>query len=128
MRCPYMKYFTYCHEESFKFNRLSLFPNSDLIESMKKSSHRGCSVKKSVIRNFAKFTGKHLCQSLFLIKFPVNFPKFLRTRFWQNRFFYFKFPWSIIVFVISTNMISFSFNPLQHGVAYLYPLKTSENP
>ena len=45
--------------------------------------------KKSVLRNFTKFTGKHLCQSLFFNKvaglrhrcFPVNFVKFLRTRF-----------------------------------------------
>ena len=53
--------------------------------------------KKSVLRNVAKFTGRHLCQSLFfnqvaglrpatLLKkrlwhrcFPVNFTKFLRT-------------------------------------------------
>ena len=53
--------------------------------------------KKCVLRNFAKFTGKHLCQSLFFNKvsgvrpaillkkrlwhrcFPVNFAKFLRT-------------------------------------------------
>ena len=51
---------------------------------------------KSVLKNVAKFTGKHLCQSLFLIKlqawpttllkkrlwnrcFPVNFATFLRT-------------------------------------------------
>ena len=27
-----------------------------------------CSVKKGVLRNFAKFTGKHLCQSLFIKK------------------------------------------------------------
>ena len=33
-----------------------------------KSSHRRCSVKKGVLRNFAKFTGKHLCQSLFLCR------------------------------------------------------------
>ena len=33
-----------------------------------RSSHRTCSVKKGVFRNFAKFTGKHLCQSLFLNK------------------------------------------------------------
>ena len=63
-----------------------------------KSSHRRCSVRKGVLRNFSKFTGKHLCQSLFLIKiglrpatllkkrlwhrcFPVNFVKFLRTPF-----------------------------------------------
>ena len=51
--------------------------------------------KKGVLRNFAKFKGKHLCQSLFFNKrpvtllkkrlcyvcFPVNFAKFLRTRF-----------------------------------------------
>ena len=43
--------------------------------------------KKCVLRNFAKFTGKHLCQSLFFNKvagglhrcFPVNFAKSLRT-------------------------------------------------
>ena len=67
-----------------------------------RSSHRRCSVKKGVLRNFAKFTGKHLCQSLFFNKvaglrpetllkkrlwhkcFPVNFAKFLRTPFLQN--------------------------------------------
>ena len=55
--------------------------------------------KKRVRRNFAKFTGKYLCQSLFLNKvtclspatflkkrlwcrcFPVNFVKFLRAPF-----------------------------------------------
>ena len=62
--------------------------------------------KKSVLKNFAKFTGKHLCQSLFLNKvaglrlanllktrpwhrcFPVNFAKILRTPlgdcFWMD--------------------------------------------
>ena len=30
-----------------------------------RSGHRRCSVKKGVLRNFTKFTGKHLCQSLF---------------------------------------------------------------
>ena len=33
-----------------------------------RSSHRRCSVKKGVLRNFAKFTGKHLCQNLFFNK------------------------------------------------------------
>ena len=47
--------------------------------------------KKGVLRNFAKFMGKHLCQNLFFNKvaglrlwhrcFPVNFAKFLRTPF-----------------------------------------------
>ena len=34
----------------------------------KQSSHQSCSVKKSNLRNFAKFTGKHLCQRLFFNK------------------------------------------------------------
>ena len=33
-----------------------------------KSSHHRWSMKKGVLRNFAKFTGKHLCQSLFFKK------------------------------------------------------------
>ena len=46
--------------------------------------------KKGVLRNFAKLTGKHLCQRFFFNKvaglrcFPVNFAKFLRTPFLQN--------------------------------------------
>ena len=58
--------------------------------------------KRSVLKNFAKFTGKYLCQSLFFNKvaglrpatllkkrlwhrcFPVNFAKFLGTPFLQN--------------------------------------------
>ena len=35
-----------------------------------RSSHRRCSVRKDVLWNFAKFTGKHLCQSLFFNKVP----------------------------------------------------------
>ena len=33
-----------------------------------RSSHQRCSIIKGVLRNFAKFTGKHLCQSLFFNK------------------------------------------------------------
>ena len=52
--------------------------------------------KKGVLENFAKFTVKHLCQSLFFNKnaglrsetlamcFLVNFAKFLRPSFLQN--------------------------------------------
>ena len=31
-------------------------------------SHQKCSMKKGALKNFTKFTGKHLCQSLFLNK------------------------------------------------------------
>ena len=59
-------------------------------------------MKKGALRNFAKFTRKHLCHILFFNKvvdlrpltlfkkrlwhlcFPVNFAKFLRTPFLQN--------------------------------------------
>ena len=59
-------------------------------------------MKKGVLKNFAKLTGKHLCQSFFFNKvallkpatllkkilwhrcFPVNFAKFLRTLFLQR--------------------------------------------
>ena len=62
-----------------------------------RSSQQRCSMRKDVLRNFAKFTGEHLCQRLFLNKvaglrpailikkrlwhrcFPVNFAKFLKT-------------------------------------------------
>ena len=37
----------------------------DLID---KSSHWKCSVRKGVLGNFVKCTGKHLCQSLFFNK------------------------------------------------------------
>ena len=33
-----------------------------------RSSHQRCSVKKGLLGNFAKFAGKHLCQSLFFNK------------------------------------------------------------
>ena len=33
-----------------------------------RSSHKSCSVKKDVLKNFASFRGKHLCQNLFFNK------------------------------------------------------------
>ena len=69
---------------------------------MNRSSHQGYSVKKGILKNFTKFTEKHLCQSLFfnqvaglrpatLLKkrlwhrcFLVNFVKFLKAPFLQN--------------------------------------------
>ena len=37
-------------------------------QNIHRGSHRRCSVRKGVPRNFTKFTGKHLCQSLFYNK------------------------------------------------------------
>ena len=73
--------------------------NCQANHTLDRSGHRRCSVRKDVLINFAKFTGKHLCQGLFMsgakacnfIKqrlwhrsFPVNFAKVLRTPFLQN--------------------------------------------
>ena len=38
---------------------------STLVSVKDRSSRKRCSVRKDVLRNFTKFTGKHLCQSLF---------------------------------------------------------------
>ena len=46
-----------------------------------RSSHRRLSVIKGVLRNFTKFTGKHLCQRLFLIKLQA-----LGLQLYQNEF------------------------------------------
>ena len=66
-----------------------------------KSSRPELFCKKGVLKNFTKFRGKHLCQSLFFNKvadlspttllktrlwhrfFPVNFSKFLRAPFFS---------------------------------------------
>ena len=70
--------------------------------NLKNINHRRCSLRKGVLRNFAKFIWKHLCQSFFVTKvtglrpaillkkrfwhrcFPVNFAKFWRALFTQN--------------------------------------------
>ena len=61
-----------------------------------------CSIEKGALKNLTKFTGKHLCQSLFFNKvaglrpatlskkrlwykyFPVNFAEFSRAPSLQN--------------------------------------------
>ena len=47
---------------------LDVFIIKCLIQEILRSSHRRCSVGKGVLRSFAKFTGKHLCQSLYFNK------------------------------------------------------------
>ena len=52
-----------------------------------RSSHWRCSVKKGVLRNFAKFTEKHLCESLFLNKVAgVRLATLLKKRLWYRCF------------------------------------------
>ena len=39
--------------------------NPGIATTVSRSSHRRCSITKGVLKNFTKFTGKHLYQSLF---------------------------------------------------------------
>ena len=100
-------YFTAIIKESDSFRQKKRHVQKARIFSktfrfIERNSHQRCSMKKGVLRNFTKFTGKHLCQSLFFNKvadlrlatflkkrlwhrcFPVIFAKFLRTPFLQN--------------------------------------------
>ena len=69
------------------------------LKKLSRSSLPEVFCEKGALRNFPKFTGKQLCQSLFLIElqaplatllkkrlwhrcFPVNFAKFLKTPFY----------------------------------------------
>ena len=79
-----------------------LLRGQDVNNSIPRNSRPEMLCKKGVLRNFAKFTGKHYCQSLFLNKvedprpatllkkipwhrrFPVTFAKFLRTTFFME--------------------------------------------
>ena len=46
---------------------------------------RRCFVRKGVLSNFAKFTGKHLCQSLFFNKAAGLKPFFTEHLLWSVR-------------------------------------------
>ena len=93
-------------ESDFSENEIDLnslkpfeFKPKTNIEDINSSQKQPSEVAKGVLRNFAKFTEKHLCQCLFFNKVaglspatllkkrvwyrcsPVNFAKFLRTSF-----------------------------------------------
>ena len=88
--------------QTWKLHRIDHNGILSNVISRLRSSHRRCSLKKGVLRNFAKFTRKHLCQRPFFNKvaglrpaaflkkslwhrcFHINFAKFLRTPFLQN--------------------------------------------
>ena len=100
-----------------------------------RNNHRRCSVKKGVPRNFAKFTGKYLCQSLFFKKvaglsqatlskkrlwhrcFTVHF-----TKFWGHLFY--RTPLWVTAFTNKSEKYALYwkesyFNPFQ--LKFLYP-------
>ena len=51
-----------------------------------RSSHRRCSLRKGVLRNFAKFARKHLCHSPFFNKFRPQSATLMKKRLWHRCF------------------------------------------
>ena len=104
----FMAYRAITYSEPFQTSKMDFFmkivTSKETIPLIRRfrSSHRRCSLKNGVPKNFAKFARKNLCQCLFFNKvgglrpatllkkrlwhrsFPVNFAKFLRTPFPQN--------------------------------------------
>ena len=66
------------HRKKLNYSRLSC---RDVLHTNARSSQWRCSVQKGVLKNFAKFAGKHLCQSAFFNKVAG-----LRQLFLQNYF------------------------------------------
>ena len=54
-----------------KITIMTLDPNNvniEVVMQIHRSNRRRCSVRKDVLRNFTKFTRKHLCQSLLFLR------------------------------------------------------------
>ena len=68
--------------------------DEDVLDENDRSSHRRCSIKIGVLKNFAKLTGKRLCQRLFFNKVadlrPENtfFIEHLQTTASETNFLY----------------------------------------
>ena len=62
------------------YSNFQVFTNETEKKPFSRRSHRRCSVKKGLLKNFANFTGKHLCWSLVLIKLQAWRSSFLLKR------------------------------------------------
>ena len=99
----YTPYSTNVHNSAY-YNRVNSSCFLMILTYFKSTVARRCSIKK-LFKNFPKFTGKHICRSLFLIKlqgsgqqlylkrdsdtdvFPVNFTRFSRAfaaKLWKS--------------------------------------------
>ena len=90
----YSRRFSYTMLHANRSNRFQMFFQIGVLNNLFLITCFEVFCKKGVLRNFAKCTGKHLCQSFFFNKvvglsFPVNFAKFLRTSYrtpWDDCF------------------------------------------
>ena len=61
------------------------------VQNLIRNSHRRCSIKETVLKNFAIFTGKQLCWSLFFDKVEKKHRFYLKEKHLQHR----RFPVSV---------------------------------
>ena len=81
-------------------------------------SHQRCSMKKSVLRNSTKFTGKHLCQSIIFNKVSgLRHATLLKKRLWHTFLVLFEqfsraiFAPISVVYLLSPNIIPLLYCP-----------------
>ena len=58
-------------QDSRYFSDSQKYIHSQYLSFRYRSSHRRSSVEKGALKNFAKFSGKHLCWSLFFNKVAI---------------------------------------------------------
>ena len=82
----------FCGKKNRKLAPNICIDKSLIVVNMFRSSHRRWFVKKGVLENFTKVTGKYLCQSLFFNKrdsgtsiFLLNFVKFSTNTFFAEQ-------------------------------------------
>ena len=81
---PPQVFFKYFVQDFRKKSQFLKFCNSFFNGSVIRSSRPEVFFKKSVLRNFAKFTGKHQCEGLFL--YEVRPVTLLKKRLWHRCF------------------------------------------
>ena len=82
LRCAW-KLSRFCVKISVFWNVATSIKIHCVILLLFRSSHQRCSLKIGVLKNFAKFAGKHSCQSLFFNK-VVGF--LFKKRLWRTSF------------------------------------------
>ena len=151
-----MKNFIFCAVKKFltlpqvTLMLLRIFGSTVLTVSFKifRSSHPEVFCKKGVVKNFAKFTGKHLCWSLFLNKvtgfktatllkeriqhkcFPVNFSKLLTVAFFTEQHWWVLLDRLLIVtitFIANIHQYSIMFNNIHRTKIYRILTKSANN-
>ena len=80
----YLLCYYFNNENQSVFYKKCTVAISAIFFSKNRSSHLRYSVRKGVLKNFAKFTGEHLCQSLFFDKVAGLWGIFFIEHLWET--------------------------------------------